>query len=467
MSTPFDADRLFKDFAKENIKLVASIGGAMFLVILYLLKAAFIAYDGDHMLKSILYLKAHLRSLLFFLPDSFMNVVSSGNYNVHFLKVLKAGAPHQHWLTCGFMILGIGFSAVVTHLIFLTFCGFELSRSMGKMSVSGRVMDKEEYQKRNDTLFGYHCGFAGLKLSERALWYPIFAWGATDKTESQINGIEKHINDLIVSARTQKKQLIIFEDGDSLYKKFSHDGDILLNPLAEHGNSWNFLEDFQKNENISKYMEKKIMTPCGEYLQAFRSYNDLKDSDSFLSALCFDPIKVVKSTLKKIIPLESLKEVETIRQDIAEEFEFLSHLPKKKKEVSLTNSNSIIWVSGFNKNAMKKLSRFILETADDRVIKIVSQTGSHDIKKTGTIVINSGFKEFHIRFDGSILALGNTENNDKVSELFWPTTYSGLTFAGKMYHNINIAAVPISELEQNKSFFRYGDYQYSNDILRF
>jgi hypothetical protein len=132
--------------------------------------------------------------------------------------------------------------------------------------------------------------------------------------------------------------------------------------------------------------------------------------------------------------------------------------------ISLYDNNSVVWISGFNKMQMPKLSRFILETASEDIFCIVLQKNSHQIKRQNTIVLNSSFKEFHIRFDGSYMALGNTKDNKEVSELFGKKSLVGLEFAGKCYHNINRPAVPEKQLKQHHNFFKYyGSY----DMLRF
>lgn len=443
---------IFKNYAKEHVKTLALTATMVFVITFLLLK---LGINSDDIQQSILYIKACLRSWLFVLPDSWMNIVESGDYRGNFLSILKTGAPRYHYLTCSMVILSMILSAMSAVGALLGVGHYYLSKSVKKMKIFGEVLNIERYQQRHKELFGKHLELAGLEFSDLALKHPIFLWADDIKIKEQIKSI-------IDEARIKNRQLLIFEDGDSLYKDLFHEKDILLNPFVESGYGWNLLKDFQANENIAKYMQKNVLVYCDEYLQVFKESDVLKNIASFLQTLCFGSTSDIGDILEIILP-KSMKNIDQIRSVLAEEFEAVSSLITQENEVDLTSSTSVTWVSGFNKNLMQKLSRFILETSDDNSIKIVLQKESHSIKKPGTIVVNSSFNEFHTRFDGSFLALGNTENNKDVATLFGQTSMVGLIFGGTRYHNINYPAVSEEDLAEGGAFFKYHD---SYDVLR-
>jgi len=107
----------------------------------------------------------------------------------------------------------------------------------------------------------------------------------------------------------------------------------------------------------------------------------------------------------------------------------------------------IVWLQ----NASPKLSKFILETAPKNTLCIVKRKNSHNIKRAKTIVFNSSFNEFHIRFDGSYISLNS--NNQQVAELFGKTSITDIVFAKTRYTNTNYPAV--SEENLNDNIFKY------------
>lgn len=337
---------------------------------------------------------------------------------------------------------------------FIRFAGVELigkvkfefhdhnMKNMRKTKVFGEVLDLAEYRERNADLFGDYFGLAGLDFSEKAYKYPIFTWANEEKTNACIK-------EIIAEARKRRRTLLIFEESDSLYNEFSRKDDCLLNPLIADGCSWNFWNDFKNNDRIVEYMRKSTLIDCAEYLQIFKKYR-FKDTFSFLNVLCFAPISDVQSILNKIVP-KTIENVEQIRNALAEEFGFLSILLEEKQEMSLTDSDSIIWIPDANK--IPKLSRFIIDTCD--IMKVVLLKNSHGIKAANTIVFNPSFDEFHTRFDGSFLALGKTKSNKEVAKLFGITSTVMTSADGQKCFNINQPAVEAEKLKNEEEWWKW------------
>ncbi len=180
-------------------------------------------------------------------------------------------------------------------------------------------------------------------------------------------------------------------------------------------------------------------------MECFRN-NDWNDTSYFFETLCFSPIDAVEDSLEEMFPNPSLN-VEHIRSTIAKDFEFLSVIKTKQKNIALTENTGTIWIQ----NASPKLCRFILETATSDFLCIVKQKNSHSMKRAKTIVLNSSFDEFHIRFDGSYISLNS--NNQQVAELFGKTSVTYIRFAKNRYTNTNYPA--ISEENLNDNIFKY------------
>lgn len=298
-------------------------------------------------------------------------------------------------------ILAVALSVCAIILLSFVTWHYYFSEQMKKIKIFGEVLDIERYQARHSELFGQYMMLGGLDLSDLAFKYPIFIWADPAKTDEQIEKV-------LTRARRTKQRVLIFEDGDSLYQKYSQGNDILLNPFIENAYTWNIYEDYKANDGIMNYISEYMHLQCDEYLKAFKSCSFLYNSTEFLAALCFAPIDDIKPILKEM-KIDS-SENTLVRKELSEVFNFLS-FPTSGKNISISNSNNIIWVSCFQKSAMYKLSKFILETTDKSSLKIVLQKNSHNIKATNTIVINPNLDEFYMRFDGTLLALGNINDN--------------------------------------------------------
>ena len=341
---------------------------------------------------------------------------------------------------------------VKTKLIYQIKDFFSKHRENSK--VFGKVLNKEQFEARNSDLFGNFFKIADLNLSEKALKYPIFVWGNETLTDECIGKI-------IDQAKKKHNNLIIIEDNDNLYSKFSIKNDILINPFVKNGYNWNFAVDFKSNSQIARYLQQNLMIECLDYLETFKSIaNIINNNSDFLDLFCFSNISEIEKVLQQYVPISNTTD---IRSALAEELDFLHDLPPKEG-ISLCNNNQIIWISCFGKSQIHKhkLSRFILETLPKSTLALVYQSDSHDIKRQNTIILNAEFNKFHTRFDGSFLALGNTANNTDVANLFGKTTETNIYFIEKHWRNINSSAVSIEKLANNQKFFKFYDFY---DIL--
>lgn len=347
-------------------------------------------------------------------------------------------------------ILAVVLSVCTIFLLFFVGWRYYLSEQLRKIKKFGEVLDIDRYQSKHRELFGDYIELGGLKLSEFAFQYPIFLWADDTKISEQIERI-------LTKAREMNKRILIFEDGDSFYQSHAKENDILLNPFIENAYTWNIYEDFKAEDNIINYISKNTLLKCDEYLQAFKTCNFLHNSREFLAALCLSPIDDVMPILKEM-KIDSSENV-LIRKTLAELLSF----PTSQKELAISNSNNIIWVSCFLKTDMYKLSRFILDASDKSTLKLVLQKSAKDIKASNTIVINPRFDEFYARFNGTFLAIGSTEFNQKVASLFGQTTITDIIIGNTRYHNINHPAVSEKDLAHGDSFFKF--YK-SHDVLR-
>ena len=178
----------------------------------------------------------------------------------------------------------------------------------------------------------------------------------------------------------------------------------------------------------------------------------MDDTTQFLEALSCLSIDDIKPTLKQVInPFPS--DLDPIRSAIAKDFDYLSVIKTKSKNLALSKNTGVVWIQ----NASPKLSKFILETAPSDFLCIVKQKNSHSIKRAKTIVLNSSFNEFHIRFDGSYLSLNS--NDSQVAELFGKTSITDISFAKNRYTNTNYPAV--LEKNLNDNIFKH----YEKDVI--
>ena len=330
-----------------------------------------------------------------------------------------------------------------------------LSKRHENIKIFGGILNKEQYIARNSDLFGDFFKIANLNLSEKALKYPLFVWADKMLTDECVCKI-------IDQTRNEHKKLIIIEDNSKLYSEFSGSNDILLNPFIENGYSWNFVADFKSNSQIAAYLQQNLIIECSDYLESFKNIaNTIRNSSDFLDLFCFSTASEIETLLQQYV---SIPNTSDIRAALAKESDFLHNLPQKE-EISLCDSNQIIWISCFGKPQMHKLSRFILEILPLTTLAMVQQSDSHEIKRPNTIILNAEFNKFHNRFDGSFLAMGNTENNADIANLFGKTIQTNIFFAGKHWRNINSQAVSASDLSNGKFFFKYAGYPYN--ILKF
>ncbi len=359
--------------------------------------------------------------------------------------IMKLGNLRHDAYTYTIFVLAILISVTFPIWLFMYLGYREIDKSLSNAKTFNDKIDLKTYQKNHANLFGKYISIDVLDLSEEAFKHPMFVWTNERKLDDILSLI-------IANCRTNKRQLLIFEDEDCLYQKHRNQTDKILNPFIKDGCGWDFFNDFQKNEAIKKYMEKRIMIPCSDYLSCFERY-EFSSTNMFLNTLCFSSDEDTTTILESIVQ-KSITSLQSIRKAMESEFSFLEEISIPKKDISLHDNPSVIWISGFKKTGVKKLSRFILETSPKDSICVVLQKESHNIKRGNTIVLNSSFKEFHIRFDGSLMALGNTENNVEIAHLFGNTSTVGFSFKGKRYHNINKPAVTENDLFNDNNFFK-------------
>lgn len=316
----------------------------------------------------------------------------------------------------------------------------------------GEVFNKERFFTRHSELYGNYVNLKGINLSEKVLQYPLFIWG--NETVS-----DNYIEVLIEQARNEKKPLIVFEDGNHLYSKFSKPEDILLNPFAASGYSWDFAEDFRNNPKIADYIQNSLLIECSDYLKTFR--NLTLDTSNFLDLFCFAPTPEIELVLKKYVKCGNTSD---IRTTLAKELYFLRDISSAKKMFSFWDNNHIVWLSCFDNVSIHKFYRFILDTLPKTTEVLVNQADSHNITRGNTIIFNAEFNKFHTRFDGSLLAFGNTAHNAEVAKLFGQTSTTNISFAGQHWRNINSPAVSEEDLASEACFFKFRN---SYDVLKF
>ena len=334
------------------------------------------------------------------------------------------------------------FATLVTGTLLWFFIDTFNANMMSNLKIFGEIIPSEKYQNKYPQLFGNYLEIADLKLSEKAFNYPIFLWGSNE---------DLYFEKILEDVRKKNIPTLIFEDKDDLYKKFSKPEDITIDFSSDEGFGWDFCKDFKLNSKISEYINLWTSIDCRDYLECFRKSN-LDDTTQFLEALSCLSIDDIKPTLKQVInPFPS--DLDPIRSAIAKDFDYLSVIKTKSKNLALSENTGVVWIQ----NASPKLSNFILETAPSDFLCIVKQKNSHSIKRAKTIVLNSSFNEFHIRFDGSYISLNS--NNPQVAELFGKTSVTDITFAKNRYTNTNYPAV--LEKNLNDTLFKH----YEKDII--
>lgn len=307
---------------------------------------------------------------------------------------------------------------------------------LSDLKIFGEIIPSEKYQNKYPQLFGNYLEIADLKLSEKAFNYPIFLWSSNE---------ELYFEKILEDARRKQIPTLIFEDKDGLYKKFAKSEDITIDFSSDEGFGWDFCKDFKQNLKISEYINLWTSVDCRDYLECFRN-SKLENSSLFLKTLCFATIDTVEEVLEEMFSNISL-ELTHVRSSIAKDFDFLSVIKTKQKNLALSENTEIVWIQ----NASPKLNKFILETAPKNTLCLVKQKNSHSIKRSKTIVLNSSFNEFHIRFDGSYISLNS--NNQQVVDLFGKTLITDIMFAKTRYTNTNYPAV--SEENLNDNIFKY------------
>ena len=307
---------------------------------------------------------------------------------------------------------------------------------MSDLKIFGEIIPSEKYQNKYPQLFGNYLEIADLKLSEKAFNYPIFLWSSNE---------DLYFEKILEDVRKKNIPTLIFEDKDDLYKKFSKPEDINIDFSSDEGFGWDFCTDFKQNPKISEYINLWTSIDCHDYLEYFKK-SKIENSPLFLKTLCLAPEKDIKFALNQVIENRS-ENLDIIRSSIAKDFDYLSVIKTKPKNLALSENTGIVWIQ----NASPKLSKFILETAPKNTLCIVKQKNSHSVKRSKTIVLNSSFNEFHIRFDGSYISLNS--NDQQVAELFGKTSVTDITFAKNRYTNTNYPAV--LEKNLNDNIFRH------------
>ena len=328
------------------------------------------------------------------------------------------------------------FATLVTGTLLWFFIDTFNANMMSNLKIFGEIIPSEKYQNKYPQLFGNYLEIADLKLSEKAFNYPIFLWGSNE---------DLYFEKILEDARRKNIPTLIFEDKDDLYKKFAKPEDITIDFSSDQGYGWDFCKDFKQNPKIAEYINLWTSVDCRDYLECFRNSN-FDDTTQFLETLSCLSIDDVKSTLKRVInPFPS--DLDQTRSSIAKDFDYLSSIKTKQKNLALSENTGIVWIQ----NVSPKLSKFILETVPKNTLCLVKQKNSHCIKRPKTIVLNSSFNEFHIRFDGSYISLNS--NNLQVAKLFGKTSITDVRFAKTRYTNTNYPA--ISEENLNDNIFKH------------
>ncbi len=338
--------------------------------------------------------------------------------------------------------LATAFTFIATSVILWLISDFLWDNAISDVKIFGDIIPSEEYQNKYPKLFGNYLEIANLKLSEKAFNYPTFLWSSNE---------ELYFEKILEDVRRKNIPTLVFEDKDDLLKKFAKSEDKLIDFASDEGFGWDFCKDFKRNPKISEYINLWSSIDCRNYLECFRKSN-LDDTTQFLEALSCLSIDDIKPTLKQVInPFPS--DLDPIRSAIAKDFDYLSVIKTKSKNLALSKNTGVVWIQ----NASPKLSKFILETAPSDFLCIVKQKNSHSIKRAKTIVLNSSFNEFHIRFDGSYLSLNS--NDSQVAELFGKTSITDISFAKNRYTNTNYPAV--LEKNLNDNIFKH----YEKDVI--
>ena len=328
------------------------------------------------------------------------------------------------------------FATLVTGTLLWFFIDTFNANMMSNLKIFGEIIPSEKYQNKYPQLFGDYIEIADLKLSEKAFNYPIFLWSSNE---------ELYFEKILKDVRDKNIPTLIFEDKDDLYKKFAKPEDITIDFSSDQGYGWDFCKDFKQNPKIAEYINLWTSVDCRDYLECFRNSN-FDDTTQFLETLSCLSIDDVKSTLKRVInPFPS--DLDQTRSSIAKDFDYLSSIKTKQKNLALSENTGIVWIQ----NVSPKLSKFILETVPKNTLCLVKQKNSHCIKRPKTIVLNSSFNEFHIRFDGSYISLNS--NNLQVAKLFGKTSITDVRFAKTRYTNTNYPA--ISEENLNDNIFKH------------
>jgi len=328
------------------------------------------------------------------------------------------------------------FAILVTGTLLWFFIDTFNINMMSNLKIFGEITPFEKYQNKYPQLFGNYLEIADLKLSEKAFNYPIFLWSSNE---------DLYFEKILEDARRKNIPTLIFEDKDGLYKKFAKPEDVTIDFSSDEGFGWDFSKDFKQNPKISEYINLWTSVDCRDYLECFKR-SKIENSSLFLKTLCLAPEKDIKFALNQVIENRS-KNLDMVRSFIAKDFEYLSVIKTKQKNLALSENTGVVWIP----NASPKLNKFILETAPKNTLCLVKQKNSHCIKRPKTIVLNSSFNEFHIRFDGSYISLNS--NNQQVAELFGKTSITDIRFAKNRYTNTNYPAISVENLNDN--IFKY------------
>ena len=330
------------------------------------------------------------------------------------------------------------FATIATGTVFWLIIDTFNVNMLSDLKIFGEIIPSEKYQNKYPQLFGNYLEIADLKLSEKAFNYPIFLWSSNE---------DLYFEKILEDARNKNIPTLIFEEENDFYNKFSKPEDIAIDFSSDETFGWDFCKDFKQNPKIAEYINLWTSVDCRDYLECFKK-SRIENSSLFLKTLCLAPEKDIKFALNQVI--ENLSEnLDIIRATLTKDFDYLASIKTKEKNIALTENTGVVWIQ----NAFSKLSKFILETAPKNTLCIVKQKNSHSVKRSKTIVLNSSFNEFHIRFDGSYISLNS--NDQQVAELFGKTSITDVRFAKNRYTNTNYPAV--SEENLNDNIFKHYD----------
>jgi len=312
--------------------------------------------------------------------------------------------------------------------------------------------------------FGKYLKFSGLNLSERVFWTPFYVWGNDEQ-------IHKTVGQFLTDARTDKRKIIIFEEGNDLFKNLAEKEDVLLNPQGKTGVSWNFLEDLRVNrDTFIEALMKRVDTGS--------KYQEIKDlvkyianldinTKEFFQILCFAPFKQIKPILKSFTNVEDNQNTFiSIRNQIADSLYFFKTMTSKTEEFSINeyfkSDKSVLWISCENNSQVKSIIPFIEKIIDSKTIKIIVRENLIEPTEN-TIVINHSLFNSYKLYGENMLILTGADKCRELIPLFGEITTKYPSFFGIRYEKETRQIIPDFAIDTNR-FFKFGCIK---DVLRF